>query len=107
MIHEDFAVLQSDVLDSMVRYVTNIKGSDRINVRDNLSECESLNEYRKSFLMKDGPCDFMKGVLKTLNNNSDFFSVNELEAMNRTWNNQSMISFASFRKMKIKTFISW
>ena len=44
MIHEDFAVLQSDILHSIVRYVTNIKGSDRINVRDNLSEYDKATK---------------------------------------------------------------
>ena len=47
MIPEAFAVPQSNVLDSMVRHVPNVIGSDHSNVRDDLSECESLNEYRK------------------------------------------------------------
>ena len=82
IIPRDFTVLQSDVLDLVVQYDSNVIGSDHSNVSDALSECESLNEYRKSFLMKDEPWYITKGVSKTINNNSELFSVNELEAMN-------------------------
>ena len=87
MIPEAFAVPQSNVLDSMVRHVPNVIGSDHSNVRDDLSECESLNEYRKYFLTKTGPCVIIKEMLKLLNNNSELFSVNELESTNETWGN--------------------
>ena len=107
MIPKAFALSQSNVLDSMVRHVPNVIGSDHSNISDDLSECESLNEYRKSFLTKAGPCVITKEMLKLLNNNSELFSVNELESMNETWENQSMISFATFRKIKVIAFISW
>ena len=50
MIPEAFTVPQSDVLDSIVQYDSNVIGSDHSNVSDYLSDYESLNEYRKSFL---------------------------------------------------------
>lgn len=50
MIPEDFIVPQSDVVDSIVWYDSNVIGSDHRNVSDDLSECEN----RKPFQMKDG-----------------------------------------------------
>ena len=47
MIPADFTVPQSDVLDSVVRFDSNIIWSNHSNISDDLSECESLNEYRK------------------------------------------------------------
>ena len=57
--------------------------------------------------MKDGIYDNTKGVSKILNNNSEIFSVDEFEAMNKTIKNYSMNFFVSFRKINMNAFMSW
>ena len=57
--------------------------------------------------MKGGTCDVTKHHLKILNNNLALVSLYQLEIMNERWKNHTIISFATMKKTKMDSFISW
>ena len=81
----DIVFLKPQNLDAIVPYQSNNSESNFSSVSDDGSDDESLNEYTKQFLIKDGLCDVKKQHLKTLNNNSILTNLNELEEMNESW----------------------
>ena len=69
-----------------------------------LSVTESVSNYRDPFMIKENNYDDSNGNLRTLKNNSEIVSEEEIKNMNLSWKKSTMISFSTWGKKVLHGF---